>query len=99
VGRLRRLKFTFITDSRFDKKIYHKIVAMDKQLKELLKHLPVKLEETKIKKLHWKKTICYDVSTHQCRKTYYLNKFNRSITWNDVYRTINTIQAPYYEFK
>lgn len=96
---MRRLKFTFITDDRFNKDIYNKLVSMDKQLKELLKHLPVKLEELNIKELHFKEGKGMDDEpTNQYRKTYYLSKFNRSITWNDVYRTINTIQAPYYQF-
>jgi len=90
---MRRLKFTFITDDRFDKNIYSKIVRMDKRLKKMLKDYPVKLEELKIRKLHWETEPCY-----QYRKTYYLQKLNRSITWNNIYEIINKIQAPYYSF-
>ena len=93
---MRRLKFQFITDSRFDKKIYHKIIEMDKQLKISLKNLPIELDQTKTVRRYWPKS-CGEVS-HQCRITYYLKKLNRSITWNDVYGTINKIQAPYYQF-
>ena len=95
---MRTLKFTFITDDRFDKNIHSKIIKMDKKLKELLKDIPVKLEELRIRELHWKAGGLDDEPTKQYRKTYYLKKLNRSITWNDVYGTINKIQAPYYQF-
>ena len=93
---MRRLKFQFIADSRFNKKIYHKIVKMDEELKESLKNLPVELDSTKIQRWYWPKS-CGEVG-HQCRKTYYLQKLNRSITWNNIYRIINKIYAPYYSF-
>jgi len=91
--KMRRLKFQFITDSRFDKDIYNKLLSMDKELKELLKSLPVELDELELERLYWDTEPCY-----QYRKTYYLKKLNRSITWNDIYGTINKIYAPYYKF-
>lgn len=96
---MRRLKFTFITDDRFDKDIYNKLVSMDRRLKKLLKPLPVILTELQIRELNWERGSGNDDKpTKQFRKTYYLGKLNRSITWNDVYRTINKIKAPYYQF-
>lgn len=96
---MKRLKFDFVTDDRFDKDIYNKLVLMDKQLKELLKHLPVTVDSLKIRELHFNggKGMSNE-PTNQYRKTYYLTKLNRSITWNDIYGTINKIYAPYYSF-
>ena len=96
---MRRLKFTLITDDRFDKDIYNKLVGMDKQLKESLKSLPVTLDELEIRELNWPGGGLDDEKpTKQYRKTYYLIKLNRSVTWNDIYGTINKTQAPYYQF-
>lgn len=89
---MRTLKFTFITGDRFEKDPYNKIVSMDKQLRESLKNYPIKLEGLKIRELRW------PGPTIQYRKTYYLQKLNRSITWNDIYGIINKTQAPYFQF-
>ena len=48
---MRRLKFTFITDDRFDKNIYSKIVRMDKRLKKNVKRLSGKTWRIKNKKI------------------------------------------------
>ena len=70
---------------------------MDKKLKNSFKGLPVEIDSTQIQKWYWPKTENCEV-THQCRKTYYLKKTSRGITWNNIYGIINKIYAPYYQF-
>lgn len=92
----RRLTFQYIADSRFNQdKSY--LLKLDEQLKQVLsKYDCLTIEEGQIKEVHFKDNIEGD--SKQYRKRYWITKKGRKLTWNDVYKLINSVKAECYEF-
>lgn len=88
----RMLYFEQITDDRFDTDIYNLLEKRVKQIKELLNIEGVEVITGNI----------YDVdfgTNKQCRCKFYVKKNTRKITWNDVYKLVNSVKAVPYTFR
>ena len=90
----RRLRFQFITDSRFTKEPEKDIDKLHDKLAFLIEHLP-KNQTIKIWTPGKRKVNFSD--TYQWRIDYILEK-NNKITWEKIKTIINSVQAPYYQF-
>lgn len=88
---MRTLYFEQITDDRFDKDIYNLLENRVKKLKELLNIDGVEVNTGFI----------YDVGSEnnqQCRCKFYITKTTRKVTWNDIYKIVNSVKAVRYTF-
>lgn len=88
----RILYFEQITDDRFDTDIYNLLENRVKKLKELLNIECVEVSTGNI----------YDVdfgTNKQCRCKFYVKKDTRKVTWNDIYKIVNSVKAVPYSFR
>ena len=88
---MRTLYFEQITDDRFDKDIYNLLENRVKKLKELLNIDGVEVNTGFI----------YDVdfeNNQQFRCKFYITKTTRKVTWNDIYKIVNSVKAVPYTF-
>lgn len=89
---MRILYFEQITDNRFDEDIYNLLENRVKKLKELLNIDGVEVNTSMI----------YDVdfgTNKQCRCKFYIKKNTRKVTWNDIYKIVNSVKAVPYTFR
>jgi len=88
---MRTLTFNFIADSRFGKN-KKDIEKWDKELKEKLPE-EITLDEQPIRKLVFG-------NPEPCisfRKRYFIRKFTRKITWNNIYEIINSVRVSIFD--
>jgi len=88
----RRLKITYITDSRFDKYPLKKIKSLERKLISKQKLGFKIVHKTSRRKLFWKD------KTFQFRRTFYIKIDQEKLTWNKFYEINNKIQAVPYSF-
>lgn len=90
----RTLVFTQIADSRFcdDPKteINNRIAALQTKFQSLN---GIVFESENLKRCTF-----IDDDTIQYRVTFYVQKTNKKVIWNDVYKTVNSIKAVPYNF-
>jgi len=86
-------QFDFIKDSRFTDTPKTDINSCHNRLIKKLTGLPVKLKFSRLRVLNFGEP----EPCRSFRRTYYISKSSRKITWNTVFGIINTIQAPYYK--
>lgn len=91
---MRTLKFTQITDDRFDENIKDTLIQRVNILKDSLNQLPGVTAKT---------TGIYDLTfedgTKQCRCDFYVAKEGRKVSWDDVYKMVNQVKACPYDFE
>ena len=104
---MRTLYFTQITDDRFDKNIKQLLEKRIEKLKELLNIEGVELVVSDIEDIHfnghteyWKDgTVAYKTDpNNQCRCRFQVRKTTRKITWNDIYKIVNSVKPVPYSF-
>lgn len=104
---MRTLYFTQITDDRFDKNIKQLLEERIQKLKELLNIEGVELVVSDIEDIHfnghteyWKDgTVAYqEPANNQCRCRFQVRKTTRKLTWNDVYKIVNSVKPVPYSF-
>lgn len=102
------LYFEQITDDRFDADIYNLLEKRVAKIKELLDIDGIEVTSFPIEKIHfnehinyWKDgTIAYiSPANNQCRCGFYIKKNTRKISWNDIYRLVNSVKAVSYKFR
>lgn len=90
---MRTLVFEQITDSRFNNDIE---ALLDKRVKELenifANIIGVTMYHTN------KRKIIFDDNIYQYRTTFYIQKDTNKITWNDIYKLVNSIKPVPYKF-
>ena len=86
----RRLKFQFITDSRFCPDIYREIQELNEKLERVCQYLPIKIWSPGPRKVYFN-------DSEQYRSDWIIEKTGK-ITWNQIMKAVNTIQAPYYRY-
>lgn len=92
MSRARILYFEQITDDRFDENIYNLLDKRVRKIKELLNIDGVEVYTDMI----------YDVdfgTNKQCRCKFYVHKHTKKVTWNDIYKIVNSVKAVPYTFK
>lgn len=94
----RTLTFNFITDERFNG-TKEELIKMDSELKKKIqRYLSVlNFREEEIRELDWPEREM-EPAHKQWRKAYYIQKLNRKITWNDIYKLVNSIKPVPYKF-
>ena len=93
---MRTLRFTQITDSRFDNDIQNLLADRVKLIKEKLSAL----EGVRVKagaSTHYE--FPGDEPNEQYRSEFYVVKEGRKTTWDDVYRAVNSVKAVPYRFE
>lgn len=88
----RILYFEQITDDRHDADIYNLLEKRVKKIKELLNIEGVEVNTGNI----------YDVdfgTNKQCRCKFYIKKNTRKVTWNDIYKLVNSVKPVPYTFR
>ena len=107
VNFMRTLYFTQITDDRSDKNIKQLLEERIQKLKELLNIEGVELVVSDIEDIHfnghteyWKDgTVAYqEPANNQCRCRFQVRKTTRKLTWNDVYKIVNSVKPVPYSF-
>ena len=88
---MRTLYFEQITDDRFDKDIYNLLERRVKKLKELLDIEGVAVIIDMIYGV--------DFGTHQqCRCKFFITKNTKKVSWNDIYKIVNSVKPVPYKF-
>lgn len=86
------LYFEQITDDRFDKDIYNLLQKRVMKLKELLAIDGVEVKTGSIYPV--------DFGTNmQFRCKFYITKNTSKITWNEIYRIVNSVKPVPYHFR
>ena len=88
---MRTLCFTQITDDRFDKNITSLLEERVQKIKELLNIDGIKLFVSDIENIDFK-------SNNQCRCRFQVVKTTRKISWNDIYKLVNSVNPALYRF-
>lgn len=95
---MKTLSFHFITDSRFDGDEQ----SMQNKMDQMLSALKEAFSDTKSFHLTIDKPSKYECKdpepSFQLCTEILLQKYNKKISWDDVMRDINKIQAPKYNF-
>lgn len=103
----RALYFTQITDNRFDNNIKELLIKRTEKLKELLNIDGVTLWVSDIEDIHfnghteyWKDgTIAFKTEPNdQCRCRFKIEKETRKVSWNDIYKLVNSVKPVPYSF-
>ena len=104
---MKTLYFEQITDDRFDKDIKNLLIVRIEKLKELLNIDGIEVKIFPIDELHWEEkeyfkpdgSFSYKTeASNQCRCKFEIIKTNRKITWNDIYKIVNSVNAVPYKF-
>ena len=89
---MRMLTFEQITDSRFDTNIEQLLMERVDKISTLLSNYDgVNVMYDNIRKVTFNNDIQY-----RCR--FYVTKTTRKITWNDIYKIVNSVKAVPYNF-
>ena len=88
---MRTLYFEQITDDRFNKDIYNLLENRVKRLKELLNIDGIELKTSNIYEIDFE-------MNKQCRCKFFIKKNTKKLTWNDIYKIVNSIKAVPYRF-
>lgn len=88
---MRTLYFEQITDDRFDKDIYNLLENRVEKLKELLNIDGLEVNTSNIYEVDFD-------NNKQCRCEFYIKKNTRKLTWNDIYKIVNSIKSAPYRF-
>lgn len=92
---MRTLTFEQITDSRFNADIEQLLAERTTKIVSLLKNMDgVHVFHDGIRKLTFPKP----ENNEQCRCQFWVRKDNKKTTWNDIYKTINSIKPVPYKF-
>ena len=103
----RTLYFTQITDDRFDKDIRTLLEERVERLKELLRIDGVEVAVFPITDIHFDEhamywedgTFAYTIpGSNQCRCRFEVKKSTRKVSWNEIYRIVNSVNAVPYAF-
>lgn len=89
---MRTLHFTQITDSRFNSNIEDLMNERVAKLEELFANIPGVVLK------HYDK---YKVSFDDCeqyRTDFFIQKTTKKVSWNDIYKMVNSVKAVPYEF-
>jgi len=86
------LCFTQITDDRFEADIYNLLKNRIEKIKELLNIDGVEVNTGNIHEIDFE-------TNKQCRCNFFVKKKTRNITWNDIYKLVNSVKAVPYSFK
>lgn len=89
--RPRTLCFEQITDDRFYDDIYNLLEARVKKLKELLNIEGVEVRTDDIYEVNF-------VKNKQYRCKFYVTKSTRKVTWNDIFKIVNSVNPVPYHF-
>lgn len=89
--RPRTLCFEQITDDRFYDDIYNLLEARVKKLKKLLNIEGVEVRTDDIYEVNF-------VKNKQYRCEFYVTKTTNKVTWNDIFKIINSINPVPYRF-
>ncbi len=93
--RIKTLCFTQITDSRFDNNILELLQNRIEKLKELLSIEGLEVNMTSPRLVDWSNTSENNI---QYRSEFYITKNTRKISWNDIYKMVNSVKAVPYRF-
>lgn len=104
---MRTLYFTQITDDRFDRNIKSLLEERVREIKNLLNVDGVKVVVSDIEDIHFDRhtryredgSIVYKTEPHnQCKCTFQIIKTTRKLTWNDIYKIVNSVKPAPYSF-
>ena len=104
---MRTLYFTQITDDRFDKNIKQLLEERTHKIKELLSIDGVEVIVSDIEDIHFNGhteywadgSIAYQTEpNNQCRCRFQVRKNTRKLSWNDIYRLVNSVKPVPYSF-
>ena len=104
---MRTLYFTQITDDRFDKNIKQLLEERTQKIKELLSIDGVEVIVSDIEDIHFNGhteywddgSIAYQTEpNNQCRCRFQVRKTTRKLSWNDIYRLVNSVKPVPYSF-
>lgn len=88
---MRTLYFEQVTDDRFDKDIYNLLESRVEKLKKLLNIDGVEVNTSKIYEVDFD-------SNKQYRCNFTIRKTTKKITWNDIYKIVNSVKPAPYRF-
>ncbi len=94
----RTLEFTFARDTRFSDNPKQDVEQWANEIKQKVDALPtvhIKLFETK--KIHFPADDL-EGACDSYRKKVHIWKDNRRVTWNDVYKLVNSVKPCHYSF-
>ena len=103
----RTLFFTQITDDRFDKDIRALLEERVRKLKELLSIEGVEVRVFPIDEIHFEGHTVYRENgtaaytapaNNQCRCRFEVRKTTRKVSWDDIYKIVNSVKAVPYAF-
>ena len=103
----RTLYFEQITDDRHDKNIRELLLSRVELLMELLTIDGVEVVVSDIVDIHfnghteyWKDgTVAYITKpSNQCRCKFFIRKTTQKVSWNDIYRIVNSVKPVPYSF-
>lgn len=105
---MKTLYFTQITDDRFDKEIKQLLEKRIQTIKELLSVDGVEVIVSDIEEIHFDSYTIYaeDGSVtyqtkpnNQCRCIFQVRKNTRKLSWNDIYKLVNSVKPVHYSFR
>lgn len=100
----RRLYFQQVTDSRSEENILELLTERVNKLKELLNIEGVEVLATEPELIEWNYRDwssllkCYIDKHYQYRSSFFVTKNTRKLSWNDIYKIVNSVKAVPYSF-
>ena len=88
----RTLYFTQITDDRFDTDIKNLLEKRTDRLKKLLNLEGVEVTVSPIEEIRFD-------GNNQCRCRFEIKKTTNKVTWNDIYKIVNSVKPVPYNFR
>lgn len=104
---MRTLYFTQMTDDRFDRNIKSLLEERVREIKKLLNVDGVKVVISDIEDIHFDGhtkyredgSIVYKTEpNNQCRCKFEVIKTTRELSWNDIYKIVNSVKPVPYSF-
>lgn len=89
---MRTLTFEQIIDSRFD------TGNLEQELSERIEKITSMLRSKDVRVISDGIYKCYFEDNYQYRCRFYVVKFGRRITWDDIYEKVNSVKAVPYKF-
>lgn len=91
---MRTLTFEMTSDSRFDGENFREV---GKQRNDRVREL---LENIDGVELEYDRALGYEFPTcEQVRQRFYVKKTTRKLTWNDIMRIVNSVEAVPYDWR
>lgn len=100
----RTLYFQQVTDSRSEENILELLTQRVNKLKELLNIDGIEIQVTEPELIEWNhrdwSSLLKDyIDKHyQYRSSFFITKNTRKLSWNDIYKIVNSVKAVPYSF-